>query len=115
MSDPTLDILNASSGAVPVAAGGTITFQYPDGRARATYLAAANAVLGVRSSQALYRQDLDFTYVLGPTSVVVTYLGTIPIAANVTVSLQLTIFDTSGSPVSADAFSIPDPAQNPGL
>lgn len=110
MSDPTLDVITASSGPSPITAGGTITFQYPDGRARATYIGdgAGRPVLGVRSSQATYQPDIDFTVALNATNIVVTYLAASPIAANVPVSLQLSVRDTSGSPVAAsNAFAVP--------
>jgi hypothetical protein len=111
MSDPVLDILSAFSGTTPVAAGGTITFQYPTGRARAVYMDAGPSVMGVRSSQAIYNQDTDFTIVLGTDSVVVTFLGVIPIAAASTVTLQLPIRDTSGQPTVA-GYPLVD-SQNP--
>lgn len=99
MSDPDFDIISASSGAVPVAAGGTITFQYPPGRARAVYMdAGARAVLGVRSSQAIYNPDTDFSVAFNSDVIVVTFLAATPIPANVPVSLQAPIRDTSGSP-----------------
>ncbi len=98
MSDPVLDILTSFSGITSVTAGGTITFQYPSGRARAVYMDAGPAVMGVRSSQAIYNQDTDFTVVLGTDSVVVTFLGNIPIAPSSTVALQLPLRDTSGQP-----------------
>lgn len=116
MADPTLDILLSASGNTPVTAGSTLTFQYPDGRARGVYMDSGGpAILGVRSSQALYTQEVDFTLVFGDSSVVVTYRGVVPIAANTPVSLQLPLRDTSGYPNDAGGYAAPNALSNSGL
>lgn len=104
-ADGKFDILNAGSGQSPVAAGGTITFQYLPMRASACYGPKAPAILTVRAMQGVYLQDQGFfTIVYGPTSIVVTWLGSTTIPANANVSIQLPLRDTSGDPVSIDEY-----------
>lgn len=98
MADPKLDIMYSATGASPVAAGGTITFQYLPGRAFVNYAGQGPARMNVRASQANYVQEVDFKIAFNASNIVVTYTGTVPIAANTPVGLELPLRDMSGVP-----------------
>lgn len=98
MADPALDIVSGATGVSPVRAGDTITFQYPAGRAFASYAGMGPARLGIRSMQAQFVQEVDFRLEHSSSGITVTYTGTSPIPTNTPVSLELPIRDTSGVP-----------------
>lgn len=115
MADPAFDIVYASSGNSDVAAGGTITFQYPVQRAAASYIGESPAYLGVRYMQGIYTENVDFTVNYGGTNVVVTWLGATTIPMHKRVFLQMPLRDTSGLPVGPGlGVALPDSIQPAG-
>ena len=111
------DLISGSSGAIPVAAGGTMTFQYLPQRARVCYMCEDPSLLTVRALQGIYTQDQPGAYTISynPTNIVVTWLGASTIPANANVSLQLPLRDTSGAPVGPDEYTLSPDIQPPGL
>lgn len=96
-SDQKIDIVAGNSGVSPVAAGSTLTFQYPPSRGPASYAGQKYAWLSVRAMQGLYIEELDFSIAYNADSIVVTYAASTTIPANVPVTLQLPVKDTSGA------------------
>ncbi len=110
MADPGFDIVFAGSGQTPVAAGGTITFQYPPGLGPTSYWGQWPARMNVRALQGGYLQDTDFTIAYGAASIVVTYNGASTIPANVQVGLQLPRLDTADQFDQTASAAIPAPS-----
>lgn len=96
-TEAAFDIVYTStdSGVSPVSTGGTLTFQYPANRSVASYLGGGPTLLNVRGLQGNYIQDYNFTVVLNPTNIVVTWLGATPIPVGAPVGLQIPVVDTS--------------------
>lgn len=114
MADPAFDIVASAVGASPTSSGSTITFQYPAGRAAASYVGGGLAALSVRANQAVYSES-DFRVAYGPTNITVT-LGALvpPIAANAAVTLQAALRDTSTEPAVA-GYPISDSPSRDGI
>lgn len=97
-SDPPFDILYSAIDGASLTSGGTITFQYPAGRAAVCYDGMWPAQMFIPEMQGMYTQDTDFTITYGPTNIVVTYLAATTVPAKSTMHLQLPVRDTSGLP-----------------
>ncbi len=113
MADPVLDIVYAGSGSTPTVPGSTITFQYPAGRAAASYGGGVSK-LGVRAFQTVYDESAFFvTY--GPTNMTVTLGALVPaLPINTQVYLQVAPRETSMEPTVA-GYPIPDLSLRDGI
>lgn len=113
MADPVLDIVYAGSGSTPTVPGSQITFQYPAGRAAASY-GGGLSKLGVRATQTVYDESA-FAVTYGPSNMTVTLGALVPaLPANTQVSLQVAPRETSMEPAVA-GYTLPDSPSRDGI
>lgn len=114
MADPAFDVILSAVGASATGSGSTITFQYPAGRAAASYTGGGLSSLGVRSNQTVYSESA-FAVTFGPTNITVTLGAPVPsLPANTQVYLQVALKDTSTEPA-VNGYPLPDSPSRDGI
>lgn len=101
------EVLNTALNAA-VATNGTISFTYPSARNAGMYMPGAEK-LRVPSTHTIYNVGTDFQIVYGTTSATITWLNSLTIPKDQTVSLELRVddtilFDTVAVPIDRDLY-----------